>query len=403
MFAKTFKITTLLIRHGMIFYLSMLQEIKIERQSMTRSLRLFFCMAILPLFSVAAQDTVRFSLEDLNQQPINIKQRLQVKGFEEKGDTSVITYNSSMVDELKVYSIYIEGSHPILNPNPTGLIINGEPLNFYCSPERSRVKYLSAFMDIYEFTYLDRNYICFFAFREDCINKCRYRCYNVYDVTDPDDVKPYSFASIFGGSASFGDFNSDGVIDFVSMAPKSPESYIVSPTDDNPKSNVLITAYTMQNGYAEEIFRDNGTPYYIYAKPKTQEVEEFTVLQTDWFIPLKDAEGNPLEPKSYYPDYVPFDPMNDFIYNPEGHRVDKKNWVIHLNYFPDREGAQDFCAELSEAGYREAFILVDQYNDITFHVLYGNYWGRERAEEVKQRLEKELQVQGVLKNVRKDF
>lgn len=355
----------------------------------------------LPTWTMA--QVTSFSLTDLNQQPIKVKQQLQVSGFEELGDTSLISYNSSFVDSLQVYSVYIEGSHPILNPNPTGLIINGQELNFYCSPERSRVKYLSTFMDIYEFTYLERNYICFFAFREDCINKCRYRCYNVYDVTDPDNVEPYSFASIFAGPESFGDFNSDGVIDFVTVAPKSPESYIVSEKDDDPKSNVLITAYSMNEGYSEEIFKNNGTPYYIYAKPQDEDISSFTVLQTDWFMPMKDSKGNTMEVTSYYPEYVPFDPMNDFIYDSRGFRVDKKNWVVHLNYFPDMEGAQDFCKELSEAGFREAFILVDQYTDITFHVLYGNYWGRERAEKVKEELETELKITGTLKNIRKDF
>ncbi|MGF1534447.1 MAG: SPOR domain-containing protein [Bernardetiaceae bacterium] len=350
------------------------------------------------------KDVTAFSLKDLNQQPIEIKHRLQVKDFAEMGDTSLITYDSKMVEQIQVYSIYIEGSHPILNPNPTGLIINGKKYNFYCSPERSQVKYLSAFMDIYEFSYLNRNYICFFAFREDCINKCRYRCYNVYDVTDPNDIQSYSFASIYDGTESFGDFNHDGKMDFVVMAPKSPESYLVSEKDDDFRANVLVTAYTLRESYAEEIFKaDNGTPYYIYIKPQADDLSSFTVLQTDWFVPLKSASGQPLPPKSYYPEYVSFDPMNDFIYDSRGYRVDKKNWVLHLSEFPDMEGAQDFCNELKEAGFREAYILVDQYNDITFHVLYGNYWGRERAEEMRRKLYEQTRLEGTLKNIRKDF
>ncbi|MEM6298035.1 MAG: SPOR domain-containing protein [Bacteroidota bacterium] len=361
---------------------------------------------LLPLFyflyaSLVAQTT--FSLEDLNQQPVKISKHLKVNGFKEQGDTSLQSYDATYVESLEVYQVYIEGSHPILNPNPTGLLINGQKFDFYCSPERSTIKYLSAFMDIYEFSYLGRKYICFFAFREDCVNSCRYRCYNLYDVTDPNSIQPYSFASIFSGSESFGDFNQDGEIDFVTLAPKSPESYIVSEEDKDPKSNVLITAYAMKDGQSEEIFRDNGTPYYIYVAPEDEDISAFTILQADWFIPLKDSKGETLEAAAYYPDYVPFDPMNDFIYDSRGYRVDKKNWVIHLDYFPDMEGAQEFCDELAAEDFREAYILVDQYNDITFHVLYGNYWGRKRAEDAMKQLKDKLSVNGELKNIRRDF
>lgn len=356
------------------------------------------------IFSVAYGQQI-YTYEDLAQEGVTITSRPQVKEFKEgktKEGTS-ITYNiyeAEGLEELKTFTVHIDGAHPILNPEPTGVIINGKQFDFYCSAERSVVKYLSAFLDMYVFDYLGRKFLCFFAFREDCLTAgCRFKCYNVFDITDPENITPYSFASIFSGSQSFGDFSNDGKIDFLSAVPRAPESFLDSEKDDK-SLNVLLNVQSFEDGKVTMQKKAKlGNPYYLYVKPLDDEVTRFTLLQYDWFVPLKNSAGNQLDMQDFYPHYEEFDPKNNFIYDMNGHRVDTRNWVIHMTDYPELDGALDYCEELKEKGFPEAFIKVDQYGGrLNFQVLYGNYWSKPKIE-IKH---EEMKEKGIIDNVFND-
>jgi hypothetical protein len=243
--------------------------------------------------------------------------------------------------------------------------------------------------------------LCFFALREDCVTAgCRFNCFNLYDITDPKNITPYSFTSIFGKSTSFGDYNNDGKIDYLYAVPKAPESYLESEKDDK-NSNVLVMAFSFEKGETEQLERaDSGNPYYIYLRPSDEYIEKFKVIKHDWFVNLTDSAGKQILNTTFYPPYKPFDPKNDFLYDTKGHRVDKRNFIVYLGEFNELEGALDFCDELKKGNYPEAFIRIDQYDrELKFKILYGNYWGKDKAEKIQKELQK-LGYEGSVKNLR---
>jgi hypothetical protein len=358
--------------------------------------------------SLVAQDN-SYTLEQLLQSKVSITAHPAGTGVTYVKDTVFTLYQGGSV-ELKTYTLEGEQWDDILNPAPSGLVLNGQYFSFYCDVERSLKKPLRFHEIIYEFSYLNHKYLVFTNIREDCLTKgCRFRCYNVFDITNPKAIIPYSFESIFEGSESFGDYNYDGKIDVVRIGTKAPESYIENEKDDK-KANILITAYTLDNGkplqirHPREGNSKGGAPRYIYAKPKDENISGFTPIQADWFVSFKDEKSEELKAKTYYPDYISFDPKNDFLYDTAGYRVDKKSWVIHLEDFDEKEGAKSFCDDLAEAGFGEAYIQIDQYNRmIVFQILYGNYENKEQLEKIKNRLIKEQAIYGEVKNLRTDF
>lgn len=354
------------------------------------------------LFTALSGQAQDYTFAKISQQPVRISQRPQATGIEEIEDTTYTIYANASVP-FKLYFVHGEEYHHILNPNPMGLRINGQSFNFFCSVEMSKEISTSMFLDIYEFEYLGRKYLNFFSFREDCMLKgCRYRCFNVFDITDPDDVKAYSFASIFGDVSTFGDFNSDGIIDFVRTVPK-PASELDEKQKENPDLYCLTTVYTMQKGEIEQLKKE-GSAYYIFLESSDQEISSFNVVEADWFFPFKDKDGNTLEAKPYFPPYISFDPRNNFLYDPEGFRVEKRNWVVHLSDFTDIDGALSMADELVAQGVENVYIMIDQYNrNLTFMLLAGNFWDREKTVEYQTKLREEHNMEGKLVNVRKNF
>lgn len=346
-----------------------------------------------------AQD---YTFEQISQEPVRISQRPQATGIEEIGDTTYTIYGNASVP-FRLYFVHGEQYHHILNPNPMGLRINGQTLHFFCSVEMSKEISTSMFLDIYEFDYLGRKYLNFFSFREDCMLKgCRYRCFNVFDITDPDNVQAYSFASIFGEVSTFGDFNHDGKIDFVRTVPK-PASELNEEQQKNPESYCLTTVYTLLDGKIHQLKKE-GSAYYIFMETADEAISSFNVVESDWFFPFKDKEGNMLENKPYFPPYISFDPRNNFLYDPKGFRVEKRNWVIHLDNFTDIDGALSMADELAENGISNVYVMIDQYNrELTFMLLVGNFWDRDKTLEYQKKLRDEYGMEGKLLNIRKNF
>jgi hypothetical protein len=354
------------------------------------------------LLGLNLQAQTEYKVADLLQEKITVTKLFQPSGFAERGDSTITEYAGGSV---KFHIFFLNGDqyHHILNPNPTGVVIGGKEFLFYCGIEMADRTNVSNFLEIYEFAYLNRKYLAFFNFREDCVLKgCRYRCFNLYDITDPKKIFQYSFSSLFGDNSSFGDFNNDGIIDFIRAAPKVPEK--IAPEDEATKEDFLIfTAYSLEEGKMKQLKKE-GSAYYIWAKGKDEEVSAFTVFQSDWFIPLKDKTGKAIEKVTYFPPYVSFDPKNDFLYDAKGYRVEKNQWVVWVEDYGELDAALDYAEQLgSEKKLDDVFIMIDQYNrELVFKVLLGNYQSKEKAEAYMKKAEAEG-LKGKLMNLRKEF
>lgn len=343
-----------------------------------------FCL--LNAFCAFAQEVKvgeTYSLKKLSQEGVQITQVPMPHAPKEVGDTTFTLYTNSTLD-IKTYFVHGDQYDNIFNPNPTGLYLNGQHFNYYCGLEKSIKQYFSNILEIYEFNYLSKNYLLIVNFREDCMGAgCRYRCYNLFDLSGRR-IRQIAFSSVFEGTDTFGDFNADGQLDFVRVAPK--------PNKDHKKGELidtyLLTAYELkERGKVEQIRRkDNESAYYLYVKGDEM-ASSFSVLQADWFFEVKDTAGNVAPSTSYFAPYISFDPLFRYLYNPEGIRIEKNRWSVHVKNLQDLESAQDFCREMGNKNFKEMYIMIDQYsNNISFQVLYGNFVSKERAQKYNNEL-----------------
>ena len=324
-----------------------------------------------------------YSLSKLSQEPVNITRTPLPDRPKEVGDTTFTIYKNSSVD-FKTYFVHGEQYDNIFNPNPTGLYLNGQHFNYFCGLERSIKQYFSNILDAFEFTYLGKNYLVIINFREDCMGEgCRYRCYNLFELSGRR-IKQISFSSIFEGKDTFGDFNSDGILDFVRIAPKV--------TSDTKRGELidtyLLTAYTVKRGRPDQLVNADKSAYYLFVKGD-EFAESFQVLQADWFFSVKDTSGTTAEPTSYFAPYISFDPLFRYLYNPEGIRMEKNRYSVHIKDLLDLEASQDFCREMRSKGYDDMYIMIDQYSqEISFQVLFGNFVSKDRAQKMLGELNK---------------
>jgi hypothetical protein len=108
--------------------------------------------------------------------------------------------------------------------------------------------------------------------------------------------------------------------------------------------------------------------------------QEFQVIRADWFFDVQDTSGNVAERKSYFAPYISFDPLYRYLYSPEGIRIEKNRWTVHLEDLRDLEAAQDYCRKLANSDLRDSYIMIDQYGPvIKYQVMYGNFVSKTRA------------------------
>lgn len=339
------------------------------------------------VFSVQAQEVSvgdTYTLSKLSQEPVKITRSPLPDLPKEIGDTTFTIYKNSSVP-IKTYFVHGEQYDNIFNPNPTGIYLGDQHFNYYCGLERSIKQYFSNILEIFEFSYLGNNYLMIINFREDCMGDgCRYRCYNLFDLSGRR-IRQISFSSIFEGTDTFGDFNSDGQLDFVRVAPKA--------TKDSKRGELidtyLFTAYTLNRGKPSQLMNKEKSAYYIFGKGD-ETAQSFQVVQADWFFTLKDTTGNVAPNTSYFAPYISFDPLYRYLYNPEGIRIEKNRWSVHIKNLRDLEAAQDYCREMSSKDYNEMYIMIDQYsNEISYQVLFGNFVSKDRADKTEKNLNKD--------------
>lgn len=346
-------------------------------------------------FQTKAQVTAgaKYTIGMLSQEPVNITATLYPTSASEVGDTTFTIYGDCSV-KFKTYFVNGDQYDNIFNPNPTGIYLNEKHFVFYCGLEKTvRLNY-SNVLDAVEFNFLGKNYLVLISFREDCNGEnCRYRCYNLFDISNPARITQISFSSIFQGTDTFGEFNNDGVLDFVRVAPKPSKDY--DPKKSPFIDNYLITAYSVSRNEAKQLFNSSNYPNYLYVRGD-EEVTEFTVLQADWFFPVKDETGQVADPTPYFAEYISFDPLYRHLYSPDGVRIEKNRWSVFITDLNDLEAAQDLCKKIQSNSLDEIYIMVDQYGgNIKFQVFVGNFTSKETAIEYRDRL-KEVGYQGKL-------
>ncbi|MEH0155289.1 SPOR domain-containing protein [Limibacter armeniacum] len=348
------------------------------------TLSLIFFLGIF-FFSTSANAQVEegqwYSPDRLSQEGVNITKELYPTTSLESGDTTMTVYGDASV-EFKIF--FVNGSQydNIFNPNPTGILLNGKEFYFYCGIEKTIRQNYSNVLEAKEFEYLGKKYLMLISFREDCLgDNCQYRCYNLFDITNSKRIFQTSFSSIYQGVDSFGEFNNDGKLDFLRFAPKPKEG---APDDD---SHYLITAYTLGRSMPKQL-TDGGNTYYLYAEGEP-EGTRFQVLQAYWFFGLKDSKGETAEPTPYFAEYISFDPLYRYLYNPDGVRIEKNRWSIHVTDVGDLEAAQEYCRQIQTKSFEDVFIMIDQYSgDITYQVYVGNFINKEGAVNYQERLAK---------------
>ena len=319
-----------------------------------------------------------YTLKQLTQAPVVRTRVPQPTSPKTSGDTSFIMYANSSVD-MKLY--FVKGETHYRDPNPAGLYLNGQHFRLFCDVNLWYKQSVSSIADVYEFKYLDRNYLCTFTLMEIASGVSRYKCYNLFDITDPKHIVQTSFSSIHQGEDSFGDFNRDGKIDFVRVVPKLPES-----TKKIPGDMYMINVYTLEEGKPVLLQNARSMPYYIFATGNDN-IASFEVVQHGWMLPLKDASGAQIAAVDYYEKYERFDPENEHLYGLDGSRVKKKTWTLVMGAFADLSAAQFMCEQMSRHKFDELYIMTNNFwGETVFQVFYGNFDTREEAETEKIKL-----------------
>ena len=351
---------------------------------------------VLVHISMTARAQDQYTLQMLSQEGVNVISEPMPSGFKEAGDTSFTIYSNASVS-LSIYFVNGPQYHTIFNPNPTGIIINGETFMFYCGSEMTIRQNFSNVLESHEFSFLGNRYLMLINFREDCLGKgCRYRCYNIFDITNPKNIFQTSFSSLFQGKESFGDYNNDGKLDFARFAPKSSGNEFADGLD-----RYTVTAYTLDKGRVKQLINKTNHPYYMIVK-SDEAALNFQVLQADWFMTLNDTSGKSAPKTQYFAEYVSFDPLYRHLYQPNGVRVDKNKYGVLIKNLTDLEAAQDYCEKMSSIKYTNTYIMVDQYTEpIKYQVFVGNSNTHATAVQYQQKL-KESGITGKIFDFRKD-
>jgi hypothetical protein len=308
----------------------------------------------------------KYTLGKLTQEQISKGKQLTAAGVKESKDTTFTTYNNGSIS-LRLYFVNAKTKDGV---STTGAYINNQRFSFFCDVEKAFRQSTANFLDIYEFSYLGKKYLSLVSIRDDCAkNACNIKCYNLFEITNPKQITQISFASLYNGTDSYGDFNFDGMMDFARVMPREG-------TKKSTATTFNITAYTIGLGSVNQLKNKSGQGYYIFGQGDA-EAKEFEVLQQDWMIPLKSAEGKVVESVVATEPIIPFDPKEAILYNMNGEKVEKGKFGLQIEKFADVEGALKFCEELRSRKFNDVFLLPDQYNKrLYYYVLVGNYYDK---------------------------
>lgn len=354
-----------------------------------RCMKILYALLLSMIFANAlhaqfGKDPNKYSFGKLTQERVSKSKQLIAAGVKESKDTTFTNYNNGSVP-MRLYFVNTKSKDA---SSTTGIYLNNQRFSFYCDVEKAFRQSTSNFLDIYEFSYLGRKYLCLVSLRDDCIDKsCDFKCYNLFDISNVKRIEQVSFSSIYNGVDTFGDFNFDGIMDFVRAVPQDPDNRTKG-TVKVEGNTFTITAYTIGLGSCVQLKNRKGQAHYIFAQGD-KEANEFEVIQQDWLIPLKNKVGEEVEKVESKEPIIPFDPRESILYNMKGEKVDKSNWGLEIFKFADLEGALKFCEELRSRKFEEVYLMPDQYNKrIYYYVYVGNYYDKAEGTNDQIRLKK---------------
>lgn len=366
-------------------------------QIYTSSLLFLLFLTINTGFSQTVKEGGSYTFGALASEKPKITATLSPSVTKFNADT-VFTIYSGGVTDFKLYFVEGEQYDNIFNPNPTGIYMNGKEFFFYCNLEKSIRQNFNNILEIYEFQMRERKYLMLINFREDCLGDgCVYRCYNVFDITEPNRIRQTSFSSVFQGIDTFGDFDGNAAtpLDFVRVAPKPHESY----QKGDPIERYLVTAYTIRKSSVRQLKTKAQQPHYLYIMADDELISSFRVVQADWFFSLKDTTGKVAPSTTYFAPYISFDPLYKHLYSPNGVRIEKNRWSVYVTNMGDLEAAQEYCRRIQQ-NFEEVYIMIDQYSgDISFQVFVGNFMSKDLARDYQKKL-RNVGIQGQVRDLR---
>lgn len=342
-----------------------------------------YLLLTLCLFAVQWLTAQEYTFSKLTQESIRKTKQPQASDSPvKKGDSLLTTYSGGSISIVH-YVVNRDNYDAVFNPNPTGLYLNEQHFNYFCDTEKEYKQSVILPADMFEFSYIGRNYLVVKSLRDNNIES-KYKCYNLFDITDPNKIIQASFPSIHTGEDTFGDFNFDAIIDFLVVVIKKPETF----KGKIPNSYTVYPYTFTPEGLTKQLLgADNGEPAYIFGKGDNN-MNKFVVLQHDWFFPLKDSLGKPFKHKEIYKTHTGgFEPLTNCIYTEQGTKVERKKYSIQLASFDDDSEAKKLVAELKSKKIAEngqgfdTYILFDQYGvyGIKWVVLVGNYMTKQQA------------------------
>ena len=136
----------------------------------------------------------------------------------------------------------------------------------------------------------------------------------------------------------------------------------------------------MKTGVPVQIYNDEKQPYYLLIKGEAEGMERFSIVQADWFIPVKDEDAKVLPEITYFAPYISFDPYYKHLYTYDGVRIEKNGWSLYVGEYNDLESALDKCDMMKSRNIEETYIMIDQYGgNINFQVYIGNFSSKSLA------------------------
>jgi hypothetical protein len=184
-----------------------------------------------------------YPFSKLTQESVEITAELNSAKYKNWGDTLISIYKGSSLETI--YFKIQDNLDKYLDGNNTsnGLYLNKQYFGFYADTEKNISQTVFTMERVFEFKYLGKKYLCFiFANTKNSF------VYNIFNITNPEKITQTVMSSNKMGSDSFGDFDFDGQIDFVSIMDYTIENF----TTKNNETGFKAIVYT---------FDDNKTQF----------------------------------------------------------------------------------------------------------------------------------------------
>ncbi len=347
----------------------------------------FLCLSL----GVLAQEYKQkpYTFAKLTQESVKITAELNEVNQKTWGDTLISIYKGSSLETIhfNIGDNYVED----------GLYLNKQYFKFYRDSQKRIYQKTTTIQRVFEFEYLGKKYVCFIL-----ANDKNSFIYNVFDITNPEKITQFTVSSNKIGSDSFGDFNFDGAIDFVSIIDYTIEGF----TPQNSETVFKAMAYTFDNDKTQ-VLENSQTkqPHYIIGIGNNQNIDSFMVFSQGWFFPLKSPNKHTWVYDNDYSGHSgSWNVDSKAIYTVEGLRIEPKNYSILVAICNDGE-AQELtkvlAAQKINGNYVEVYIKMEIIkSEIKWLVLAGNYIERRTAKMAYKELEKKGYKNMIIKDLR---